>query len=82
MGCASKLLPLAVMFDNTSNAKPHSGLDRADLVYEASVEGGITRLMAVLLAAGKWASEPIRSARTPSWLGPASRRPLLARGWC
>ena len=57
--------PLAVMVDNTANASPHAGLDKADLIYEAFVEGGITRLMAVY-----WRQEadkilPIRSARTP-----------------
>ena len=61
----SKLLPLAVMFDNTSNANPHSGLDRADLVYQAFVEGGITRLMAVYWRQEAGRLEPIRSARTP-----------------
>ena len=58
-------LPLAIMLDNTANAYPHSGLASADLVYEAFVEGGITRLMAVY-----WRNEapevsPVRSARTP-----------------
>lgn len=59
------LLPLAVMLDNTSNANPHSGLDRADLVYEAFVEGGITRLMAVFWRQEADKVEPVRSARTP-----------------
>ena len=59
------LLPVAVMFDNTSASYPHSGLDRADVIYETFVEGGITRLMAVY-----WRQEadillPVRSARTP-----------------
>lgn len=59
------LLPLAVMFDNTPNSIPHHGLGSADLVYEAFVEGGITRLMAVY-----WRHEAdpvmaVRSARTP-----------------
>jgi hypothetical protein len=59
------LLPLAVMLDNSPGAYPHSGLDRADVVYETFVEGGITRLMAVF-----WRQEadflmPVRSARTP-----------------
>lgn len=59
------LLPLAVMVDNTTGAYPHTGLDTADLVYEALVEGGITRLMAVdrRLEAAKIL--PVRSARTP-----------------
>lgn len=59
------LLPIAVMIDNTPNSYPHAGFDRADLIYEALVEGGITRLMAVY-----WRQEadlimPVRSARTP-----------------
>lgn len=59
------LLPIAVMIDNTPNSVPHFGIASADLVYEAFVEGGITRLMAVF-----WRNEadllmPIRSARTP-----------------
>ena len=59
------LLPLAVMFDNTPGSYPHSGLDKADVIYESFVEGGITRLMAVF-----WKHEadpifPVRSARTP-----------------
>lgn len=59
------LLPLAVMLDNTSNANPHSGLDKADLIYEAFVEGGITRLMAVYWRHEAEVVEPVRSARTP-----------------
>ncbi len=59
------LLPLAVMFDNTPSSYPHTGLDKADVIYESFVEGGITRLMAVF-----WKQEadvllPVRSARTP-----------------
>ncbi len=59
------LLPLAVMLDNTPNAFPHSGLAGADLVYEAFVEGGITRLMAVYWRREADLVMPIRSARTP-----------------
>lgn len=59
------LLPLALMLDNTPNAIPHSGLAQADLVYEAFVEGGITRLMAVYWRREAELVMPIRSARTP-----------------
>ncbi len=59
------LLPLALMVDNAPAAFPHSGLDRADLVYEAFVEGGITRFMAVFWRREAEIVEPIRSARTP-----------------
>jgi hypothetical protein len=59
------LLPLAVMIDNTSSAVPHAGLNKADLVYEAFVEGGITRLMAVFWRQDADKVIPVRSARTP-----------------
>lgn len=59
------LLPLAVMLDNTANAVPHAGLINADLVYEAFVEGGITRLMAVYWRQDASRILPVRSARTP-----------------
>jgi hypothetical protein len=59
------LLPIAVMLDNTPNSVPHSGLGRADVVYEAFVEGGITRLMAVFWSQEAGFIEPVRSARTP-----------------
>ncbi|MBE0609898.1 MAG: DUF3048 domain-containing protein [Dehalococcoidia bacterium] len=59
------LLPLAIMMDNTPNSYPHSGLAQADLVYEAFVEGGITRLMAVFWRREADLVMPVRSARTP-----------------
>lgn len=59
------LLPLAVMFDNSEQAFPHDGLHKADLIYEAFVEGGITRLMAVYWRQDAEFLEPLRSARTP-----------------
>ena len=44
----SKARPFAVMINNHNQARPyHSGLDKAYIVYELIVEGGITRLMAV-----------------------------------
>ena len=39
--------PLAVMVDNHPGARPQSGPNQACLVFEAPVEGGITRLMAL-----------------------------------
>ncbi len=59
------LPPLAVMVDNTANAYPHAGLAAADLVYEAFVEGGVTRLMAVYWRHDADKVSPVRSARTP-----------------
>ena len=40
--------PLAVMFNNIEAGCPQTGISRADVVYEAPVEGRITRLMGVI----------------------------------
>ena len=39
--------PLGVMVENHLDARPTLGLSRADVIYEAVAEGGITRFMAV-----------------------------------
>lgn len=39
--------PLTAMVENHEFARPYSGLSRADVVYEAVAEGGITRFLAV-----------------------------------
>lgn len=39
--------PFAVMLNNIINACPQAGIEAAGIVYEAPVEGGITRLMAI-----------------------------------
>ena len=39
--------PYAIMFNNIKYASPQSGLSEAAIVYEAIVEGGITRLMGI-----------------------------------
>ena len=40
--------PVAVMINNISTAQPvQTGLNKADVVFECLVEGGISRLMAV-----------------------------------
>jgi hypothetical protein len=57
------LFPLAVMIENSPDARPQSGLAAADVIYEALTEGGISRFMAVYVD-GKAASiGPVRSAR-------------------
>lgn len=40
--------PLCIMINNIEDADPQSGIDRAELMYEAYVESDITRLMMVL----------------------------------
>ena len=39
--------PIAVMINNHAVARPQSGLNSADIVYEALVESGITRYLAI-----------------------------------
>jgi hypothetical protein len=53
------------MFDNAPGAYPQYGLSQADVVYEAFVEGGITRFMGLYWSQEADRLEPIRSARTP-----------------
>jgi hypothetical protein len=54
---------LAVKVDNYPQARPQSGLDQADIVFEEPVEGGITRLAAVFQCQSPALVGPIRSAR-------------------
>ncbi|MER5974845.1 Mut7-C RNAse domain-containing protein [Streptomyces sp. NPDC002055] len=54
---------LAVKVDNVPPARPHTGLGAADLVYVEQVEGGSTRLVAVLSSRLPSALGPVRSAR-------------------
>ncbi len=59
--------PLTVMIENHFDSRPQSGLSKADVVYEAVAEGGITRFLAVFYcgaAAEEVTIGPVRSART------------------
>ncbi len=63
----SQKRPLAIMIENSPDARPQSGLSRADIVYEALSEGGITRFMAMYycdVQAFDTVVAPVRSART------------------
>jgi len=60
-----------VMIENHSDSRPQSGLQGADIVYEAVAEGGITRFMGVFYCgviaeseSNKYDLGPVRSART------------------
>jgi hypothetical protein len=46
-GDAKELYPVAVMIDNKEEARPWAGVSSAGLVFEAPVEGGITRFLAI-----------------------------------
>lgn len=56
--------PLAVMIENHVEARPQAGLNKADVVYEAVAEGGITRFMAIFYCQDADLVGPVRSART------------------
>jgi len=54
--------PLAVMIENHAQARPQTGLNEAEVVYEIPVEGGITRFMALFYHVANLIG-PIRSCR-------------------
>lgn len=59
-----KRRPLGVMIENSVDARPQSGLQSADAVYEIVAEGGITRFLAVFYCQDAGQVGPVRSART------------------
>lgn len=62
-----KKRPLAVMIENSPDARPQSGLSDADVVFEALAEGGVTRFMAMFycgVQVNDTVLAPVRSART------------------
>ncbi len=60
----NKRVPMSVMIQNHVLARPHSGLSKADIVYEALAEGAITRFVAIFLSTdSKKNLGPVRSAR-------------------
>lgn len=74
---AQDALLAGIIIDNHVDARPPSGLSEARLVYEAEVEGGITRYMAVFSSDQEIPRiGPIRSAR-PYFLDLASGLPAL-----
>ena len=56
--------PVAVMINNIINALPQSGIEQASVIYEAPVEGEITRMMAIYdTVEGLDKIGPVRSCR-------------------
>lgn len=56
--------PVAVMLNNLKKALPQCGVSRADIIYEAPAEGGITRMMGVFQSVkGVGNIGTVRSAR-------------------
>ena len=55
----------AVMIDNVGDARPQASLNEAEIVYEVTVEGSLTRLLAVFkdVEDNSKTIGPVRSAR-------------------
>lgn len=58
-----KRRPLGIMIENSTAARPQSGLSSADVIYEAVAEGGITRFLAIFYCQDASYVGPVRSAR-------------------
>jgi len=54
---------LTVKIDNAPDARPQSGLDLADVVFEEVVEGGVVRFAAVFHSTEAGSIGPVRSVR-------------------
>ena len=72
---------MGIMIENHLDSRPQSGLSRADVVYEAVAEGGITRFLGLFYcgaAAENVAVGPIRSARVYfiDWISEYGEEPL------
>jgi hypothetical protein len=69
---------LIVKIDNAPKARPQAGINKADVVVEEMVEGGITRLASVFQSTDSTV-EPVRSARsTDIAFASALHKPLFA----
>ncbi len=67
LGCEEEVTltrPFAVMLDNVKVAAPQNGISHADIVYEMTVEGGLTRLLGVFSDySGEYTIGAVRSSR-------------------
>ena len=70
---ANNLIVLGIKNDNNVNARPQSGPQNADAVFEVLVEGGMTRFINVFYESDTSYHGPIRSARPTD---PTVLRPL------
>lgn len=60
---AVKVRPVAVVINNDPKARPQSGLNEADIIYELLTEGGITRYLAIFQSEKPDMIGSVRSAR-------------------
>lgn len=74
--------PIAAMIENHADSRPPSGLSKADVIYEAVAEGGITRFMGIFYcgaAAEDVQIAPVRSARVyfVDWAAGYGKNPIF-----
>jgi len=74
--------PITAIIENHAEARPQSGLSKADVVYEAVAEGGITRFLSVFYCDASFEDvkiAPIRSIRVYfiDWASEYGKMPLL-----
>lgn len=65
-GIWDKRRPITAMIENHADSRPPSGLSKADVIYEAVAEGGITRFLGVFYCGASSDDvkiAPVRSAR-------------------
>lgn len=62
-GTVQNSRPLAIMVQNSPQARPHSGLIKADIVFEAVAEAGVTRFVTLFSSYDAEIIGPVRSAR-------------------
>lgn len=55
--------PIAVMIENSPAARPQTGLNQADIIYEMIMEGGMSRMMCLFNDQIPVEVGPVRSAR-------------------
>lgn len=77
-----KSRPYMVMVENAPQARPQSGLDQADIVYEILAEGEITRFVSVFQSHEPAVIGPVRSIR-PYFveIGDALDAVIVHAGW-
>ncbi len=74
--------PIAAIIENHQDSRPQSGISKADVVYEAVSEGGITRFLSIFycgVSAEDVKIAPIRSARVYfiNWAAAYGDKPIF-----
>ncbi len=75
---ATTIRVVSVKIENAPAARPQTGLDQADVVYEVIAEGGITRFHALFQSQTPKVAGPVRSCRPPDLFVIQQYRSLLA----